>query len=144
MALPSVHGWMIDFRTAHGIFTSKNNRRISHCIAKCKSGIFHICHHEETNFKNEAILAAPFLVDQCCVVEPDDDIYNRCPGIRNSVHSKTILGRGDVAVFITATALSRSFGVISDAHSPVFTTVIDLCAAYGVPALSADQYFSLV
>jgi hypothetical protein len=47
-------------------------------------------------------------------------------------------------VFITAVAIAQQLGVISDHISPKFATVHDFCAAYGVPVLTADQYFALI
>jgi hypothetical protein len=144
MALPSVNGWMIDYRTAHQIFASQNNRRISHCVKKCEAGTLYISHYEERQFRADTLVAGPFMIDQCCVYEPDDDIYSRCPAIQNAACGKPILVGNGSAVFIAATALSKSLGVISDARSPKLATVFDLCVIYGVPTLSADEYFNLL
>jgi hypothetical protein len=143
MPLPQVQGWMIDYRTAHTIFASQSNVRINHCVARCQAGQLHVCHHEEGRFRDDALLVGPFINDQCCIYEPEDDIYERCPAVRDAANGKPLLVGSDAVIFITATALARQFGVISDHFSPRFATVHDLCAVYGIPALTADQYFAL-
>ena len=144
MLLPLVQGWMIDHRTAHSIFASQSNARIAHCVARCQNGSLRVCHHEERRFRDDALLASTFLIDQCCIYEPDDDIFERCPAIASNLNGKSILTGNQAAIFITATAISKHFGVISDHISPRFATVHDLCTAFGVPVLTADQYFALV
>ena len=144
MPLPEVQGWMIDYRTAHLIFASQSNRRISHCTAQCQAGKLYICHHEERRFREDHLVAGPFIEDRCCIYEPDEDIYERCPAVHDAANGKPLLVGNDAAIFITATALSRQFGVISDHNSPKFATVHDLCSIFGVPVLTADQYFALV
>lgn len=141
MALPPVQGWMIDFRTAIAIFESGSNERIAHCVERCENHTLHICHCEEDQFKASDLLKGPFIVDQCCVHEPDDDIFKRCITISQSPNGKPRLTGNEAAVFITATALSKNYGVISNHRSTVFATVYDLCCTYGVPILSADEYF---
>jgi hypothetical protein len=44
-------------------------------------------------------------------------------------------------LFLTATAAENNFGVISDHRSISFTTVFDLCNQFGVPVMSANEYF---
>lgn len=146
MPLPPVHGWLIDYRTAHIIFASKSNVRIDHIIARCQAGNLHICHREESKFRADDLLLGPFIDDQCCVYEPDDDVYDRCPAVEHSAAAvgKTLLVGSEAAVFMTALAIAKQFGVISDHTSPRFATVHDLCPAYGVPVLTADQYFQLI
>jgi hypothetical protein len=134
---------MIDYRTAHSIFASQSNTRIAHCIARCQDGSLYICHHEERRFRDDGLLANAFVLDQCCIYEPDDDIYARCPAIASNPNGKSILIGNQAAIFITATALSKHLGVISDHVSPRFATVHDLCAAFGVPVLTSNQYFAL-
>jgi len=135
---------MIDYRTAHSIFASQSNARIAHCVARCQNSSLYICHHEERWFREDDLLAAAFIVDQCCTYEPDDDIYDRCPAVAANPNGKSILTANQAAIFITATAVSKHLGVISDHVSPRFATVHDLCASFGVPVLTADQYFSLI
>jgi len=144
MPLPHVQGWMIDFRTAHSIFASQSNARIAHCVARCHDHSLHICHHEEQRFRDDDLLVSAFIVDQCCTYEPDDDVYARCPAVAANPNGKSVLTGNKAAIFITATALSKHFGVISNHVSPRFATVHDLCAAFGVPVLTADEYFSLI
>lgn len=144
MPLPNVQGWMIDYGTAHAIFASKSNVRISHCGSQCHLGLMYICHYEEQYFRDDDLLADVFLNNQCCVLEPDDDVYERCPAIAANPNGKAILAGDQSAIFITASALARHLGVISNRKSPVFSTVHDLCACFGVPVLTADDYFSLL
>jgi hypothetical protein len=80
--------------------------------------------------------------DQCCIHEPDDDIFQRCETIIQTPNSKRLLVGNDAALYITATALSKNYGVISDHRSPVFDTVYDLCKTYGVHIFSANEYFA--
>lgn len=143
MPLPAVRGWLIDFRTASAIFASQSNTRITHCVTLCQQGALHICHREEKRFRDDGALAAPFVLDQCCVFEPDDDIYARCQAIGANGCGKPILSTNETGIFLAAIAVARTFGVISDHRSPKFATVFDLCGAYGVPVLSADDYFAL-
>jgi hypothetical protein len=142
MSLPKVKGWIIDYRTACDIFDSQSNIRIAHCIARCQDGSWHVCHFEEEQFRKNPTLKGPFIADQYRVYEPDDDVYQRCPTIAARPNGKPILVGNQAAVFITATAASKNFGVISDHKSLWFATVHDLCGAYGVPVLTADQYFA--
>jgi hypothetical protein len=65
----------------------------------------------------------------------------RCATVSANPLDKQPLAGNDAAIFLTATALSKNFGVISNHRSPVFATVYDLCMIYGVPIFSADGYF---
>ena len=142
MALPSVKGWIIDFRTADAIFNSGSNARIDHCLGLCQAGQLHICHHEEDNFRDAPLLKPPFIAVQCCIWEPDEDILEKCIVIKaNPVSTKLVFGN-EAAIFIAATALCKDLGVISDHSSVKFHTVRDICNTYGIPNYSADQYFS--
>lgn len=115
MPLPSVSGWIIDYRTASQIFLSLSNARISHCLAKCQSGDLHVCHHEESKFRADPIVCAPFVNDQCRIFEPDEDVYAICPALQTAPTGKPFLsGTSEVSIFITAIAISRGFGVISE------------------------------
>jgi hypothetical protein len=143
MPLPLVEGWLIDFRTARTIFVSGNNQWISHCVGLCEEGRLHFCHCERELFKDMPILKATFLDNQNCTWEPDEDVFQRCVPIGASPAGQNRLMGNEAAVFLTAIAASRNFGVISDHRSPVFTTVYDLCNTYGVPVLSAAEYFEL-
>lgn len=144
MPLPSVPGWLIDYRTAHTVFASLSNRRIDHLIARCQARELYISHHEESRFSADPLVKGPFLKDQCCIYEPDDDVYERCPAVRAPANGKKLLVGNEAAVFITAIAISRNFGVISDHKSKTFSTVHDFCATYGVPVLTSAKYFSLL
>lgn len=142
MPLPPVQGWMIDFRTATAIFESGSNQRIDHCTQQCQNHLLHISHCEESAFKSSDLLKAVFISEQRCIYEPDDDIFDRCPTINSSPNGAARLTGNEAALYITATALSKDFGVISNHRSPVFSTVYDLCTTYGVPIYSADEYFA--
>jgi hypothetical protein len=144
MNLPRVAGWIIDFRTADAIFSSGSNARINHCVGLCESGQLFACHCEITHFKGVRLLKASFIDDQNCICTPDNDILGRCNGIANGGLGRKRLVGNDAAVFMTATPASMGFGVISNHRSPVFTTVFDLCNHYGIPVLSADEYFARV
>ncbi len=141
MALPPVHGWIIDYRTADAIFLSGSNIRINHCITLCQTGLLHVCHCEEGKFRASHSLKGPFISSQCCVFEPDEEILERCLDVKGNPVSDGLLTGNEAALFMTATALTKDFGVISDHRSPKFATVYDLCNTYGVPIFSADQYF---
>lgn len=144
MPLPPVQGWMIDYRTAQTIFASQSNVRIAHCVTCCQAGTLFLSHYEEAKFRRDPLLAGPFIADQCCIYEPDEDIYGRCHAVRDAANGKPLLVGSDATVFISATALSRQFGVISDHQSARFATVHDLCPPYGVPVLTSEQYFALL
>jgi hypothetical protein len=144
MSLPDVQGSMIDYRTADAIFLSQNNLRIAHCISLCQDGRLYICHHEEQLFKKNGSLKLPFIEDNSCIFEPDDDVYGKCHAMTANSHGKPRLAGNDAAIFIAATAAAKDFGVISDHQSPRFHTVHDFCTAYGVPIYTADQYFALI
>jgi len=142
MALPAVEGWIIDFRTARAIFTSGSNERINHCVGMCANSQLHIPHCEEKLFKTLPILKAPFIDQQNCILEPDDDIFERCQAIDGHPVRQRLLQGNDAAIYMTAAALERNFGVISDASSHSFSTVRELCDVYGVHNFSADEYFA--
>lgn len=144
MPLPPVAGWLIDFRTAHGIFSSQSNVRITHCVERCADGSLHICHTEAERFKQTPGLAGPFMIDHYRVFEPDEDIFQRCEAIGANGCGKRVLPGKDTGIYLTAIAAANSFGVISDHRSNHFATVYDMCALWGVPVLSADDYFALL
>lgn len=141
MALPPVTGWVIDFRTAREIWASQSNARINHTLDKCKAGDIHICHCEEANFKSFPALRAAFIEDQDCVYAPDNDITDRCIALSDHQMDKRLFKGNQAALFITAIAAANNFGVISDHRSTAFATVYDLCEEFGIPVLSADEYF---
>lgn len=142
MGLPAVTGWVIDFRTARDIWVSGSNVRINHCIDRCKAGDLHICHCDEGHFKSLPALRAVFLDDQNCVYVPDNDIMGRCISISDHPKGQKVLKGNQAALFITAIAAAKNYGVISDHRSSKFSTVFDLCEEFGIPVLSADDYFA--
>lgn len=144
MSPPNVSGWLIDYLTADVIFKSKSNQRIDHCIQRCTNGQLQICHHEEKLFRGNADLRQPFLSDQNCICFPDKQIMQRCADIASNPLCKKLLAGNMSALVLAGIASCRNYGVISDHRSIYFTTVFDLCANYGIPVLSADEYFALV
>jgi len=142
MTLPVVEGWVIDFRTAREIFTSRNNERIDHCVSMCAQGRLFTCHCEQENFKQTPTLKQAFVEDQKCILIPDENVMKRCISISKTPLAKQRLEGNESALFITATAAARNFGVISNHQSIVYTTVCDLCQAHGIPFFTADQYFN--
>ena len=142
MALPSVAGWVVDFRTAREIWASGSNVRIDHCVGQCVAGAFHICHCEEPSFKSLPKLRAAFLDDQNCVHVPDADIMDRCIAVSGHPKGQRVIRGNQAALFITAIAAAKNFGVISDHRSTKFATVFDLCVEFGIPVMSADDYFN--
>lgn len=141
MALPSVAGWIVDFRTAREIWGSGSNARIDHCVGQCVSGCLHICHCEEASFKSLPALRAAFLDDQNCIWAADTDITDRCCSISGDPISQRLVKGNEAALFIAAIAAANNLGVISNAQSTRFATVVDLCQHFGIPVLSADEYF---
>lgn len=141
MTLPAVAGWIIDFRTARFIFTSGNNQWIHHCVGLCGDGMLFMSHVEEDDFKSLPQTKAAFLDDNNCLVVPDEDVRGRCVSLVSSPLTKNLVKGNDSAIFITATAASKQYGVISNHRSPVFSTVFDLCVANGIPIFSAVDYF---
>jgi hypothetical protein len=141
MHFPSVSGWIIDFRTARSIFASGSNARISHCVELCGTGKLVACHCEEVQFKSDTQLKSMFLDGNNCIVVPDEDVMKRCISIAKTPLKKKRLIGSDAPIFIAAFAAANSFGVISDHRSPSFSTVYDICTHYGIPALTADEYF---
>ena len=144
MTLPAVAGWLIDFRTARGIFYSGSNTKINHLVDLCKSHSVSICHTEEVMFKGELALRQTFLDDQNCICFPDEDIMKKCVSVSKSPLCKKLLAGSDATIIITAIAACRDLGVISDHRSPVFNTVYDFCQHFGIHCLTADEYFALL
>lgn len=144
MTLPHVSGWMIDYRTAREIFISGSNNRISHCVGLCGTGLLGITHCEEKQFKSDGHLRSAFIDENNCVIIPDADIADRCRIIAGKKLRKQRLVGNDTAVFMAGIAASRNYGVISNHASSTFSTVVDICHSVGIPAYSADEYFSLV
>jgi hypothetical protein len=144
MPLPTVTGWLIDFHTAELIFKSQSNQRIDHCVQQCSAGLLKICHHEEKLFKANPLLRQPFLADQSCVCFPDKAIMQQCANISANPICKKLLAGNASALPLTAIASSRNYGVISDHRSIIFSTVFDLCDCYGIPIMSADEYFAAI
>jgi hypothetical protein len=99
------------------------------------------CHCEANHFKKIPILKAAFFDNQNCEYTPDEDILRRCIGIANSPLAKKRLEGNEAAIFIPAIAASKNQGVISDHRSVIFMTTFDLCIHFGIPILSADEYF---
>jgi hypothetical protein len=142
MPLPPVDGWLIDFRTARAIFSSGSNERISHCVEMCATSKLHFPHCEEKLFKSDPSLKAPFIDQQNCLLEPDDDVFERCLAIDGNPVRQRLLQGNDAAIFMTAAALAKNLGVISDAEAHSFATVRELCDVYGIPNVSSDEYFA--
>jgi hypothetical protein len=142
MALPGVSGWLIDFRTADVIFSSKSNVRIGHCVDLCNSGELFFCHEEEKLFKGHPALKQAFIDDSDCLRFPDNDVMQKCVSVQSSPICKNLFKGNRLAIILTATAACMNFGVVSDHRSPVFNTVYDLCKHFGIPIFSADEYFA--
>jgi len=141
MALPPVDGWLIDFRTARVIFQSGSNERIDHCVGLCAQGKLRLVDCEEKLFRDEALLRAPFIDHQDCVLVPDDDVYEKCNIVTQHPFRQELLVGNEAAIYLTAAALAKNLGVISNTNSTAFKTVRDLCGAYGVPVFSVTEYF---
>lgn len=141
MTIPCLPGWLIDFETAQNIFDAQNNARIVQCQKLCSSGVLHICHSEEKLFKEHAALRAPFLEDQNCICYPTAEIWAQCANVSNSPKCAKLVPGNQSAIYLTAIASCRQYGLISDNRSIFFTTVYDLCTHFGVPAFSADEFF---
>src|SRR5688572_27714701 len=114
MALPAVAGWIIDFRTAKFIFASGNNLWISHCVDQCAHGCLFMCHREEEDFKSVPQLRAPFLDDNKCMVEPDDEIADCCIAMDASPPARKLFAGDGVSIYIAGIASAKGYGVISD------------------------------
>lgn len=138
----NVKGWIVDYRTAAKIFETSNNSQIAHLVGLCATAALFICHCEEARFRQNARLRPAFIDENCCVVEPNREIMSKCETIASSPNGKRLLPSDDASIYITAVALTRQLGVISDHRSAVFPTVYDLCCTYGVPVLSAVEYFA--
>jgi hypothetical protein len=143
MNVPAKSGWVIDFRTASAIFASGSNARINHCIEKCKDGSLIIAHCEIEEFKSVPALKQTFLDGNNCCFYPDQDTLSRCMSIANTPMAKRLLKGNEAAIFVTAIAASKDYGVISNHRSPVFTTTFDFCKSFGIPCCTADEYFEL-
>lgn len=145
MTLPAVTGWMIDHRTADAIFSSGSNVRIDHCIERCNGGTLFFCHKEEKFFKATTVLKQAFIDGSNCLLFPDNDVSSKCVSVQNSPICKQIFaGAREAAIFITATAACRNYGVITNHKSDAFKTVYDLCKHFHIPVFTADEYFALV
>ncbi|TKV78930.1 hypothetical protein FDV58_24835 [Bradyrhizobium elkanii] len=136
----------MDYRTAIAVFESGSNVRIDHCQQMCSQGKFYICHLEERQFKSDPALRAAFLTGQNCISVPNQSIMQQCINISTNPISKRLLKgeAGQIAIYLTATAACRDFGVISDHSSPYFATAADLCDHFGIPNYTADGYFALI
>lgn len=144
MTLPSVSGWLIDYYTAQALFESGSNARIAHCVTLCATSDLHICHHEEALFKAHPALRGPFITDQNCILFPTKETRQQCLNVAANPKCKRLFSGNQAAIVLTAIASCEHYGVISDHRSPVFTTVFDLCTHFGIPVLSADEYFGLL
>lgn len=143
MALPIVAGWLTDYRTARLLFDSKNNLQITHFADLCSQSRLAICHTEESLFRGDAELKSHFVDGHSCICEPDEAIMKRCIALRGNPQCRKLLrGSAETAIILTAIALERNYGVISNSRNLVFTTIYDLCGAYGVPIYSHAEYFA--
>src|SRR4051794_29961147 len=120
MVLPAVQGWLIDFRTARAIFDSGNNQRIAHCVGLCQNGSLHICHCEEDQFREVPALKATFLDGPNCVCEPDEEIFERCGTIAANPLAAKCLKGDDTPLYLSAAALAKNYGVMTDHRSIAF------------------------
>ena len=143
MPLPKVSGWLLDFRTARVIAESESNFQINHCIEMCGCKKFRGTHLEKKKFSEIEMLKIHF-VDNNNLIVPDHNIIERATAITASAVGKPTHPVDDVEVFLTATALSKNFGLISNHMNSRFVTVAELCESYGVEVLSVSQYFSRV
>jgi hypothetical protein len=85
----------------------------------------------------------PFIDQQNRLLEPDDDVFERCLAIDENPVRQRLLQGNDTAIYMTAAALAKNLGVISDARSSQsFATVRQLCDVYDVPNFSSDEYFA--
>ncbi len=141
MTLPAVNGWLIDFRTARAIFESQSNERIAHCVDACANGSMHYCHEERDLFKGVPNLKSAFVDQANCVCTPDQEILEICLHVARLPLAKKLMVGNNSAIFLTATAAVKKYGIISDHRNLVLTTVYDLCKAYGIPSFSANEYF---
>ncbi|QYO77194.1 hypothetical protein [Devosia salina] len=142
MSLPEVNGWLIDYRTAHDIFSSGNNQKISHCVELCVAGTLFCCFCEKEFFNGFPPLKSSFIAEQDRVLVPDERVLQRALAIADSKVGSNRLKGNDAAVFLAATALENDYGVISDHTSIVFSTIHDIGGKYGIPVFSSQSYFA--
>lgn len=144
MTLPPVSGWVLDFRTARAIFDSKNNANIDAIHSLVVKNKILICHREEHLFKGHSQLAQTFLDGSNCICRPDDALMKKCATVGSNPLCKKIFPQDGSTIWITAIAIKSGFGVLSDHRSISFTTSFDLCKHYGVPALTAKEFFAAI
>lgn len=142
MPLPVVKGWIINYRTAKNILASKSNVRTAHCVKCCQDGIWVICHQEEHYFKDDDVTSGTFVNGNSCVFDPTEAAYEICPVVASYANGKLLLGKSNTTLLIVAIAAIGNFGIISDFKSPKFATVHDLAPPFGIPELTADDYFA--
>ena len=145
MTLPTVAGWIIDYRTADAIFASGSNVRIDHCIDLCNGGTLYFCHREEKLFKAIPALKQAFIDDADCLLFPDATVAKKCVSVQSSpICGKLFKGTKEEAIITAATAACKNYGVITNHRSPAFNTVYDLCKHFHIPTFTADEYFALI
>lgn len=142
MALPSVNGWIIDFRSARAAFDGRLNISISALTQACADRKVHYCHCEHEDFKAHASLKLPFIDDQDCRIRPTDDVMAHALALRASINSgtKEVLIGDKASIFILASALAHQFGIITDGPSGKFLNVISLARKFGVAHVTTAQF----
>jgi len=141
MTLPDVNGWLIDYRTAHAIFSSGSNQKILHIVDLCLAGTLFCCFCEKQFFNEFSPLKAVFISDQNRVIVPDEKVLQRTLALADSKVGKNRFKGNESAIFLAATAIENSYGVISDHKSITFSTVHDIGEKYGIPVFSSQGYF---
>ena len=141
MPLPQVDGWLIDYRTAAAVYESASNERIDHCTGMCEGGDLCFCSLEDKFFGGHDRLQPIFIEDNDCRIIPDNDVMSRTEHIMTLPFAKPFRVGGQSIVVISAIAIARNFGIISDHTSDSFVTAADICAHYGVPVMTMDAFF---
>jgi hypothetical protein len=67
------------------------------------------------------------------VLAPNQAIMHQCINVSSKPICKRLLKGDQSAIYLTAIAACKNFGVISDHNSPFFATVGDLCNHFGIP-----------
>ena len=144
MALPPKNGWIIEFLAARSAFDAFDNELIDAFIDMCEGGTLFCCRCEGDYFREHDGLKPPFIEDQDCRLDLDDDIIHRLEAVEGAVNGglngKVCLPGATNPQEIVATALRHDFGVVTNKISPQFITTRDLCVVCGVTVMSTAEF----
>lgn len=139
MALPQVSGWIMDYYTAHTVFTGGDGPLMLAIERSCAAGLIRYSYYEHNSFKRSVHTKGPFCHHQDCRCNLCMQIVEMAANLPIILNGKKANPSDSSASIVTAAAIFNGFGLITSKQG-VFLTPYDLASHSGLTCLTPHQF----